>query len=128
MTTDAWGLYPWFPEHGFDLIHPDDREAVKASFPYGKVWHVIGGDGDYLLLAASTWQFRAKPALFESVSPPKFPYGARVRTRPPRTVRECVVVGIGWHNKRQESYYLLEENGKRLSRRYWAAELEAMDY
>ena len=30
MNT-KWGIYPWFAEHGIELIHPDDFEAFKQE-------------------------------------------------------------------------------------------------
>src|SRR5688500_17355254 len=107
--AEKWGIYPWFPEHGIDLIHPDDRDQELLG---ATVREVINDDADYLFLQAGEKHLRAKPGFFMPVQAPKFVYGEQVRTRPPRTVRDCIVVGIAWHMKRQEPMYFLQHNGK----------------
>jgi hypothetical protein len=122
--SELWGLYPWWPEHGLEFIHSDDR--AQPLRPCGVVWQVVGEDAEYLVFQAGDVCFRAKPVLFQPIARPRFGYGELVRTRPPRTIRECTVVGIYWHGKREEPVYYLQQNGKRLSRRYWADELEGV--
>ncbi len=39
MQTDlvgSWGIYPWFPELGDDLVAPDSLDVVKSIRPYKK--------------------------------------------------------------------------------------------
>src|SRR5262249_5919736 len=48
MTSfiDTNGVYPWFPEHGTHVVHPDDLETFTKLVPAGKVFTVVGeGDG-----------------------------------------------------------------------------------
>jgi len=125
-TRNTWGLYPWFPESGLDLIHPEDLATVQTHSPYCVVCEVFGKEGQYLVLRYGQHRFRGKPQLFRSVPPPAFLVGQRVRTRAPRTVRTGVVCGIGWHYKRNEPSFFLDIDGKPLKSRYWAAELEAV--
>ncbi|MFO0260520.1 MAG: DUF6960 family protein, partial [Planctomycetota bacterium] len=66
ISSTRWGLYPWFPEHGESMIHPDDVAAVKDLTPNGKVFQVIEEDGTYLVLSYGEVRFRAKPDLFRA--------------------------------------------------------------
>jgi len=122
---DTWGLYPWFRESGIDLIHPDDLAIVQAHSPYCMVCEVVGMDGPYLVMRFDAHQFRGKPELFRAVCPPAFRVGQRVKTKAPRTLKRGAIRGIGWHYRRNEPAFFLEVNGKALSGRYWADELEA---
>ena len=36
-----WGTYPWVIEHGVDLIHPTDLEAIKQEVNSSKVFECI---------------------------------------------------------------------------------------
>lgn len=122
MLSSAWGLYPWFPELGTDLIHPDDLDVVRAYSPYGHVCELIGNDGEYLTLRFMVLQFRCKPDLFRSVPAPAFRVGQLVRTNPPRSPRTGLVVAILWHHKRNEPFFILDSR----PRRYGTAELSAV--
>jgi hypothetical protein len=122
---DTWGLYPWFRESGIDFIHPDDLAVVQAHSPYCMVCEVVGMDGPYLVMRFGPWKFRGKPELFRAIPPPAFRLGQRVKTKVPRTSRIGIIRAIVWHFKRNEPSFFLEVNGKALSGRYWADELEA---
>ena len=121
----AWGLYPWFPELGLELIHPDDLSIVQAFSPHCVVCEVVGEEDFYLVIRYDSHQIRVKPELFEPIPAPVFRFGQRVRTKPPRTLRCGVVCSIGWHYAKHQPYYLLQVHGKVLSGRYWTEELEA---
>lgn len=121
---DTWGLYPWFRESGLDLIHSDDLAIVQANSPHCMLCEIAGNDGQFLVIRFGPYQFRGKPDLFQAVPPPAFRIGQKVRTKSPRTLRSGIVHRIGWHYKRSEPVFILEVNGRALSRRYWADELE----
>ena len=42
-----WGLYPWFIEHGTELIHPDDLEKFRKETNNCKVFQCIE-EGNYI--------------------------------------------------------------------------------
>ena len=44
--NSKWGVYPWFKEHGSDLIHPDDLEAFIQGSNSSKVFECIE-DNEY---------------------------------------------------------------------------------
>lgn len=41
-----WGTYPWFTEHGINLIHPDDLDNFQKEANNCKVFECIE-NGDY---------------------------------------------------------------------------------
>lgn len=71
-----WGLYPWFPELGHDLIHPDDLATAQAHSPYCAVCCAIAQEGQYLVIQYNGHQFRAKPDLFTPLEEPAFCFWA----------------------------------------------------
>src|ERR1043166_2187025 len=102
----TWGLYIWYPDHGKDLIHPDDLATMIASSPTYAVWEVVGQEGPYLILEYGPKRVRVKPKLFKTVPAPAFRLTQPVVTRSPRSARTGVVRAIGWHLKRKERIYL----------------------
>jgi hypothetical protein len=119
----SWGLYPWFVEHGEDLIHPSDRKSFATLFPQGKVFRCEGISDGYLILRYGEEMFRVRPDLYRVVSPPIYEFGQRVRERlGSGTVGR--IRGIGWHFKKQSPYYLLQVDDKAKSRQYFDEELE----
>lgn len=120
----TWGLYPWFAEHGTELVHPDDVEAWIALQPYGLVFERIGEAGEFIKLAYGGQVFRVKPDLFRPVQPPLKRIGDVVRVELSGALTEAVVVEIKWHFKRGEPFFLVEKKGKRSKKRYWASDFK----
>lgn len=121
MDTEQWVLYPWFQEHGAQLIHPDDLERLKTLGAYGTVFKQLGTDGQYTVLSAKRQTVRVLPDLIVKVPRPAFDYGQQVRVA--GQDRIGVVEEIGWHHKLSRPFFLLAIGGKRQSRRYWDDEL-----
>jgi len=119
-AAGQWGLYPWFAEHGEDLVHPDDREAFAALMPYGKVFRCDGEVDGYLRLAYGERDFRVRPGLFQRVEPPTYGFGAEVVV--PKH-GAAVVREINWHHKESEPLYFVEAAGNRLKKRYFTRDL-----
>jgi hypothetical protein len=116
-TTDTqWGLYPWFEEHGPQLIHPDDLALVRALVPNGKVFRVIGIEDDFVRLSYGETEFRARPSLFKAVDGEVHGIGESVILKD-GYVGE--IIGVQWHHQRGEPMYQLRVDGKRKSNRYW---------
>ena len=117
-----WGVYPWFPEHGEAMIHPEDVPAVVGIRPNGKLFEVIGEEGDYLVLSYGECTFRVKPDLFRTVDSPLKRIGDAVEVDSGGERRAGIVAEIQWHHQKNEPFYLLTMDGKRLSRRYWSSD------
>lgn len=111
-----WGLYPWFEEHGANMIHPEDLLLVRAITPSGKVFQKTGEDGDFIRLRYGTVEFRAKPSLFCLVDATIHGIGTTVSLE---DGGRGEVTGIHWHHQRSEPMYELRVEGKKTSRRYW---------
>lgn len=123
MTAEpgAWGLYPWFAEHGAELVHPDDLEGFQALMPYGKLFQVAAQEGEFLALRYGDERFRVRPGeLFQPRPAPAFAFGDAVQVpkKGPGTV-----AAIEWHHQRQAPLFFVAVDGKRLKKRYGAEDL-----
>lgn len=115
----SWGLYPWFEEHGVDLIHPDDLATVRALLPNGKVFRLVGEEQEFLRLRYGDVEFRARPSLFKPVAGHVRGVGETIALSDGRMGE---VIGVQWHQKRDEPMYQLRLEGKKKSNRYWNAD------
>lgn len=120
------GLYPWFPEHGEQLINPEYIDVVKRLSPYGKVFSCTAEKTPYITLEYGDIVFEVKPELYEIISPVLFRVGDRVNIVGSASNKFGVVVGIDWHSKNLEPIYYLAIDGKKSSRRYFESELRAV--
>lgn len=62
--------------------------------------------------------------------PSTFAPGQRVRVRineHNRTPHEGIIHDVVWHHKNQQHNYYLEENGKKISKRYYEHDLDRVD-
>jgi hypothetical protein len=123
QTEGAWGLYPWFEEHGAQLVHSEDLGEFRKLSPYGKVFLRTGEEDGFIRLAYGERTFRVKPDLFRPVAPVSFPIGTRVTIRGKDV--EAVVDSIQWHQRDAKPIYYLRRDGKLDSRRYSADDLSA---
>lgn len=117
--NSRWGTYPWFVEHGVDLIHPDDFEAFQHEANNSKVFECIE-EGDYITLKYNNNCYRVKDKLFKPVPAPKYHFGEIVKIK--ENGEEAVITDIMWHCNRQEHYYFIAVRCKKRSRRYLASE------
>lgn len=117
--NSKWGTYPWFVEHGVDLIHPDDFEAFQHESNNSKVFECIE-EGDYITLKYNNNCYRVKDKLFNPVPAPKYHFGEIVKIK--ENGEEAVITDIMWHYNRQEHYYFIAVRCKKRSRRYLASE------
>lgn len=72
--NSKWGTYPWFVEHGIDLIHPDDFEAFKQEANNSKVFECIK-ERDYIILKYNNNFYRVRDMLFKPVPAPNIIWG-----------------------------------------------------
>lgn len=117
--NSKWGTYPWFVEHGVDLIHPDDLETFKQAANNGKVFECIEVN-DYITLKYNNECYRVKDKLFKPVPSPKYNFGEIVKIK--EKEEEAIITDIMWHYGKREHYYLVSIGGKKKSRRYLESE------
>lgn len=122
QASNHWGLFPWFPEYGIGMIHPDDTDRFAALSPNGKVFESLGQRDGYLVLAYGDATFRVKPDLFRVVMQPSKRIGELVTIESKGKRVLATIVEIHWHHQRNETFYLVQIDGKRLSKRYWSNE------
>ena len=121
-----WGIYPWFVEHGKELIHPDDWNGFEEQFQKtaspAAVAQCVGASNGFLLLQYPSGVFRVKPDLFRIIPTPAFSFGEHVVVlKTPE--KRGVVYQIIWHYKENQPMYFVLYGGKRSKRRYRAEEL-----
>lgn len=119
---NSWGLFPWFPEHGTDHVHPDDLVAMQTLGPYGKLF-VCEQESDYLSLRHRDVTYRVRPTLFCPVSAPSFGFFEHVISV--STNEEATIDSIEWHHKQAEPIFYLAIKQKRKSKRYLTSELRS---
>ena len=115
--------YPWFVEHGIDLIHPDDLADFKKIMPGGKVFG-YSDDGDWIILNDGAQLFRVREKLLIPVPQPRFWIGDCVGFTSGGEAKRGVVRTIMWHSKEKAPFFLLSSNDKRLSKRYFENDLD----
>lgn len=123
FTPGTWGRYPWFREHGVHLIRPDDLQAFEQLMPHSKLFMVQSASEEYLKILYGQRSYHVKPDLFRRVDTPAFIFGDKVLAQSGSDTFSGEVRGIVWHSQRNEPFYLLTANGKRLKKRYWASDL-----
>jgi len=117
-----FGTYPWFLEHGLDMIHPDDLERFKKESNNCKVFERVDVNDNYMTLKYGDNIYRVKDNLFREVKPPKFFIGQKVGLLN-KEDQNGIITDMFWHYNNEEYFYFLEVNGKKKSRRYLESEL-----
>lgn len=117
--NSKWGTYPWFIEHGIDLIHPDDFEAFKQEANNSKVFECIE-EGDYITLKYNNHCYRVRDKLFKPVPSPQYNFGEVVRIK--EKEEDAVITDIMWHYGKRQHYYLVSVKNKKKSKRYLDSE------
>lgn len=115
-------LYPWFPERGEELIHPDDLSAIVKLMPYGKVFKFCGNVNDFAVIEYGAQSFRVKPDLLRFIPNPRFEPGQEVTRNPDGGTMK--VMDIFWHHEKDAPFYLVSVGAKRISRRFMESELK----
>ncbi len=115
-----WGLYPWFIEHGTELIHPDDLEKFRKETNNCKVFQCIE-EGNYITLKYNDRLYRVKDNLFRPVPIPKFDFGEKIEIV--KNKEKVIITDIMWHYKKQEHYYFVSSQNRKKSKRYFGEEL-----
>ena len=118
----SWARLTWFRGHGDDKVHSDDRSLLEPGVQ-GRLVKLLGTEESWQRVRLGNAEVRVHHSLLAESPSPRFDYGARVRTLPPRTFIVGEVISIIWHFKRNEAFYLLSVEGKPESSRYWGNEL-----
>ncbi len=118
-------LYPWFEEHGFGLVHPEDLERFKALLPYGKVFEIGESLGGYVCLLYGADTFRVKPGLLTEVPPTKYRIGDKVEVGGKEGVGE--IIDVLWHHGKAMPFFQIVFDGKKIRKRYWETDFVSVD-
>jgi hypothetical protein len=110
-------LFNWFPEHGAELVHPDDLEAFTRLNPAGRVFAVMRR-ADWIVLSLGGSEYRVRGNLLQPVPPPRHWIGDEVSFVSKGVVHRGTVREVRWHFRDDAPFYFLSANGKRLSKRY----------
>ncbi|WP_216319956.1 DUF6960 family protein [Deinococcus aestuarii] len=110
-----FGLYPWFEEHGVHLVHSDDLDAWRALGPYGRVFELLGEEGEYLALGYGDQIFWVRPELWRELRDVPFGVGDRVQTQ---DRIEGIIYEALWHHQHEQAFYLILKQGRRTTKRY----------
>jgi hypothetical protein len=117
----TWGIYPWFMEHGIEMIHPEDADNFKRETASNcKVFECISESTEYITLKYNDKQFRLRSDLFKTLPAPKFNFGQSVKTKVNDI--EVIITDILWHYDKEEYYYFVSAAGKKKSKRYYEHE------
>ena len=114
----SWGLCQWWGEDN-RLIHPDDYDRLQQLVTPGKVCQCVGEDAGYLVLRYKSGRYRVNPSLFQSVPAPAKSFGESVSLKKGGQIISARICDIYWHFKRDQAYFFVCVNDKRLKKRYW---------
>ena len=123
QVLGRWGLYPWWPEDAPSLIHPDDLEALRAFFAYGKVFHCSGEDPPFITLVHGSHEFRVKPSLFQPVPTPAYTVGQSIQLT---NGGQLLITECNWHDKKNAPFFHITLDGKKKSKRYFEEDLRSL--
>lgn len=120
----SWFILTWFPEHGNDKVHPDDREFFGAGVQ-GHVVPLVSQEEAWQIISLAGCNVRVNPTLLRQCNEPDFKVGDAVETIPPRTKRLGKIFAVTWHFKNKQHLYHINCNGKKITTHYVSSELQA---
>jgi len=103
------------------MIHPEDVALLGDDM--GGLARVVASDGNWRTVEIQNVRIRVDVSVLIPCPAPDFVYGECVRTVPPRSPREGLVLRIGWHQNFQKPFFLLLVDGKPYKSQFWAHEL-----
>lgn len=125
-----FGIYPWFPAHGYSYVHPANRKDFEALEPHNKVFEKLDENDRWILLQYGPKQFKVEHDLYSSISPLPFTFGDMVEeiNRIPGQLRNRgVIFNIFWHPSEYQAYYQVRQGKQELPIRFRAEELRHME-
>lgn len=115
----------WGCVHEASYIAPKDQSAFEANLAAGVTMHCIGEENGFLVLNDMGTRYLTDPAGYWRRPTPDFVYGQKVFV-PSKGVK-AFVRSICWHHKEKcYFYHVVGEDGKKLKKRYYADDLEAI--
>lgn len=121
---NTWGIYQAFEGIDDDMIDIDDRMNFFTIIPNGKIFRCVN-EGENLTLRYRDKEYRVNPKLYKVVNEPKYKIGDKVNIISKSKIVE--ITDIYWHIKKNASFYFVQEDGKKSTRRYYESELEILN-
>ncbi|KAA5544052.1 DUF6960 family protein [Adhaeribacter rhizoryzae] len=121
-----FGIYPWFPAHGYSYIHPANRRDFEAINPADKVFEKIEENERWLVLQYGHKQFKVEPDLYSRVANLPFTFGDIVEevNRTPGQLRlRGEIFNIYWHTSEDQAYFQIRQGKQEITQRFRADEL-----
>ena len=121
-----FGLYNWFPEHGYTYVHPANRRDFEDIQPAGKVFELLESANGWLLLRYQDRQYKVKPELFVEIDRPPLRYGdwVRVQNQPEIPNYPAEVNDVLWNEREGKAYYALVLRKRKLPGIFGEEDLE----
>ena len=116
-----WAYLTWFPEHGANLVHPEDISKLGSGVQ-GLLGTVSFAAEGWASFAFGEHIVRVQDNLPKSCAPPEFAYGQVVQSVPPRSHIQGPVRLILWHFKKGTPFFFIGSSHSR----YSAYELRAV--
>ena len=111
-----FGLYPWFPGHGYTFIHPANRRDFEDLQPAGKVFELLEIANGWLLLRYQDRHYKVRPELFIEVDRPPLRYGdwVKVLSMPELPNAPAEVNDVLWNEREGRAYYALVQRKRKI--------------
>lgn len=121
-----FGLYPWFPAHGYAYIHPANRKDFEALSPHGKVFEKLDENERWILLQYADKQYKVDPDLYSPVAHLPFSFGDNVEeiNRASGQLRQRgQIIHIFWHYSEDQPYFQIRQGKQVIEQQFTAREL-----
>ena len=122
-----YGCYLWWPEEGFDWIHPDDVELATELIPSSRVFCRVDQEPPYSLLCYGRQSIRVKPTMWYEVPTEGYELEDLVEVKSKMGKLQPLVAKIAdifWNRHDRKIDYCLVSAGQRLGKRYRIDELQ----
>lgn len=125
-TPNEFGLYPWFPEHGYGYVHPAYRRDFESLEPNDKVFEKLEESDEWLMIRYQDEQFKVKPELYTPILPLPFTFGDQVHLHNPASNSPTLsgeITDIFWNPKEDRPFFLIRQGRKKLEYPFRTEEL-----
>ncbi|MCH2181635.1 MAG: hypothetical protein MK108_06475 [Mariniblastus sp.] len=122
-----YGVYLWWPEEGFDWVHPDDVELAFALIPSKRVFCRQDDEAPYSLLRYGKQSIRVKPTMWYEVESEGYELDDLVEVKSKMGKLKPMVATIAdifWNRHDRKIDYFLHSAGRRLERAYRGDDLQ----
>ena len=129
------GLYIWTPDSKpIEWIFPEDYTSFSAQHSFGRVYHCIGFDSDYIIIKSNRVEngYRVDLKGFVPVASTDHYVGDQVIVLVGSQMGlQGEICGMGWHTCHKKIIFILKINGKKRSRWYYEEDIilcESIEY